>query len=104
MTSKPLQPCGTPAAYQRHRKNGEEACDACKSANTAYMRSLRDRRSPLTPAEKARRNRARAARKAAKAEAVAVEKATRALIVRHRGEFEVLLRKAHAHTAIRAVS
>lgn len=26
------QPCGTAAAYQRHRKHGEEACDACKAA------------------------------------------------------------------------
>lgn len=26
------QPCGTTAAYQRHRKKGEEACRACKDA------------------------------------------------------------------------
>lgn len=28
-----LRPCGTPAAYQRHRKNGEEPCFVCKLAH-----------------------------------------------------------------------
>ena len=27
-----LKPCGTPAAYRRHRRNGEEACGPCKAA------------------------------------------------------------------------
>lgn len=27
-----LKPCGTPAAYRRHRRRGEEACDACKES------------------------------------------------------------------------
>lgn len=27
-----LKPCGTEAAYRRHLRNGEEACDACKAA------------------------------------------------------------------------
>ena len=27
-----LKPCGTPAAYRRHLRNGEAACDACKAA------------------------------------------------------------------------
>lgn len=34
MTRK-LQPCGTRAAYARHRYNNEEPCDACKASNTA---------------------------------------------------------------------
>ena len=28
------QPCGTPAAYKRHRRNGEEACGPCTKANS----------------------------------------------------------------------
>jgi hypothetical protein len=28
-----LLPCGTPAAYARHRKHGEEPCEACMIAN-----------------------------------------------------------------------
>lgn len=27
-----LKPCGTAAAYRRHLRNGEEACDECKAA------------------------------------------------------------------------
>ena len=30
---RPLPPCGTPAMYQRHRKNGED-CSLCRRANT----------------------------------------------------------------------
>lgn len=30
-----LKPCGTEAAYRRHRTAGEVACDACKAANAA---------------------------------------------------------------------
>jgi hypothetical protein len=30
--SREPQPCGTPAAYQRHRKNGEPLDDACREA------------------------------------------------------------------------
>ena len=26
------QPCGTPAAYLRHRRRQEPACDACRAA------------------------------------------------------------------------
>lgn len=32
-------PCGTPAAYRRHRNKGEEACQACKAAWAAIKRS-----------------------------------------------------------------
>lgn len=31
--SRELQPCGTWAAYERHRTRGEEACGPCKAAN-----------------------------------------------------------------------
>ena len=27
-----LKPCGTPAAYRRHKRRGEDACEACKAA------------------------------------------------------------------------
>lgn len=30
--TRQLSPCGTWAAYKRHRRNGEEACAACKAA------------------------------------------------------------------------
>jgi hypothetical protein len=39
-----LQPCGTPAAYARHIKRGEEPCDPCREANNAYARHYRRRR------------------------------------------------------------
>lgn len=32
MTARQLQPCGTPAAYRRHLRHGEKACDPCKAA------------------------------------------------------------------------
>lgn len=28
--------CGTPSGYERHRNNGEDACDDCRKANTDY--------------------------------------------------------------------
>jgi len=28
-----VKPCGTLAAYKRHKSNGEQACDPCKAAN-----------------------------------------------------------------------
>lgn len=30
------EPCGTHAAYVRHRATGEDACEPCKVANTRY--------------------------------------------------------------------
>lgn len=39
-----LQPCGTRAAYLRHRKNGED-CPTCRAANTADNRRYRRSRS-----------------------------------------------------------
>lgn len=40
MTSgpRPLKPCGTRAAYQRHRRNGEKPCDACRQAESRAER------------------------------------------------------------------
>jgi len=33
--------CGTRGGYQKHRRNGEKACDRCRYANTAADRQLR---------------------------------------------------------------
>lgn len=33
-----LKPCGTVAAYQRHRDKGEEPCGPCKRAKSEYDR------------------------------------------------------------------
>jgi hypothetical protein len=38
VTARELQPCGTPAAWKRHRRNGEDPCDPCKAARRAYNR------------------------------------------------------------------
>jgi hypothetical protein len=40
----PTQPCGTVAAYKRHRRNDETPCDACRSAWAAYQRDAYQRR------------------------------------------------------------
>ena len=36
-----LQPCGTPAAYQRHLRHREMPCQACTDANTARVQAGR---------------------------------------------------------------
>ena len=41
---KPYAACGTRAAYQRHRKRGEN-CATCKAANTAHYAAKRPRKS-----------------------------------------------------------
>jgi hypothetical protein len=33
-----LMPCGTRAAYQRHLRHDEPACDACRDAMNAYSK------------------------------------------------------------------
>ena len=38
---KELQPCGTPAAYGRHKRRGEKACDECLDAMAEYNRAYR---------------------------------------------------------------
>lgn len=49
MPRKP-SPCGTKAAYERHRKNGEAPCEACTRANTVAQRKKRDTaRKPAEP-------------------------------------------------------
>ena len=37
-----LQPCGTWAAYKRHKRKGEEPCDACRQAAREQRRGQRD--------------------------------------------------------------
>ena len=39
-----LQPCGTHAAYQRHVRAKEDACDACSAENAVYVKVRRDAR------------------------------------------------------------
>jgi hypothetical protein len=36
-----LKPCGTYAAYLRHRRHGEKACDACQEAQLVYRAEQR---------------------------------------------------------------
>ena len=36
-----LKPCGTIAAYQRHRDNKEDACRPCKDAHNTYNQTQR---------------------------------------------------------------
>lgn len=38
-----LQPCGTVAAYVRHRRRGEAPCQACRDANARYYADIRQR-------------------------------------------------------------
>jgi hypothetical protein len=42
--SVPLQPCGTHAAFVRHRSNDERPCDACSGAEKAYQKQQSDAR------------------------------------------------------------
>lgn len=37
-------PCGTMAAYRRHRRNNEQPCEACRFANSVYLRDYRRKR------------------------------------------------------------
>lgn len=39
-----LKPCGTEAAYQRHRRAGEQPCFPCRQANAEHTRAKRERR------------------------------------------------------------
>lgn len=38
MSARRLRPCGTEAAYSRHRYRGEPVDDACEQAHLAYQR------------------------------------------------------------------
>lgn len=47
--SRELKPCGTVAAYERHRRRGEEVCEACREARRVYSNAQyvpRDRDRP----------------------------------------------------------
>lgn len=46
-TIRVLQPCGTPAAERRHRKNGEPICAPCRAATNE--KSRQDYRKRLLP-------------------------------------------------------
>ncbi|GIE46187.1 hypothetical protein [Actinoplanes lobatus] len=39
--SPALQPCGTRAAYRRHRRRGEDTCQPCRDAAARYKRGER---------------------------------------------------------------
>jgi hypothetical protein len=39
--ARPLMPCGTEAAFKRHRRNQEPPCDACKYAHAKYAKQRR---------------------------------------------------------------
>lgn len=39
-----VAPCGTPAAYRRHLRHGEDPCSACRRANRIVKRSQADQR------------------------------------------------------------
>ena len=43
MPGKTLKPCGTYAAYRRHKRNGETPCAACDAAWAAYNRPYADK-------------------------------------------------------------
>lgn len=38
MAQRTLQPCGTNAAYQRHRMRGETPCDPCRAGHAKWVR------------------------------------------------------------------
>jgi hypothetical protein len=45
LRERPLRPCGTHAAWERHKRRGEEPCLPCAEAERAYQRARsRDRR------------------------------------------------------------
>jgi hypothetical protein len=72
-----LKPCGTTAAYVRHRRNGETPCQACRDAWAADHRARLDA-DPRLKAQDRDRTRIRDA-------------AAALLIERHREEFDQLL-------------
>lgn len=39
-------PCGTRAAYRRHRDSGERPCDPCKAAQAEYNAKRKHQRAP----------------------------------------------------------
>lgn len=45
-----LRPCGTMAAYARHRANGEQPCAPCRAAHAAEKREARHAKNALRAA------------------------------------------------------
>lgn len=52
--TRPLAPCGTEAAYRRHRRRGEHADAACRAANVAATQNRKARQAPA-PRQRAER-------------------------------------------------
>jgi hypothetical protein len=42
--TRELKPCGTPAAFMRHRRAGEEPCHPCREAMNQAARESKARR------------------------------------------------------------
>ena len=42
--ARPKSPCGTPAAYRRHLREGEDACIPCRDAHNAAHRDEAEKR------------------------------------------------------------
>jgi hypothetical protein len=53
-----LKPCGTNAAYQRHRRNGEYPCDACLKAHSGNVAKAKARKKKRNGPDKKQRTRA----------------------------------------------
>lgn len=90
-----LQPCGTPAAYARHRNKGEEPCGPCGEAMRAnrseYRALIRERKARRAEAERAAQQAQQAKQKAARAAANAtLSHGTASAIRRHIAHGELL--------------
>lgn len=70
-----LKPCGTPAAYTRHLRKGEEPCEPCRTANSNRIAGYYA--SPETGKAMKERNKA-------------YQRALGRLAKRHRSEFKEL--------------
>lgn len=55
-----MQPCGTVAAYARHRKSGEQPCNLCLKAWASYQAEYRLTHKPSERVQKNQAARARA--------------------------------------------
>lgn len=81
-------PCGTYAAYQRHKTRGEPVDEACRVARNAYMRGYKKSRKP------ALRDRERLV-------SMAWNAAQRRLAKRHPGEFRQIYEEELKRLALR---
>lgn len=83
--TRELKPCGTIAAYMRHRKAGQKPCDPCRLAWNTYQNERRQ--DPDVRAALREQNRpSTTARRRAMAE----------LVRRHRAEFLTILAEERA--------